>query len=204
MKIFKKLIFMSVALGSLQIYSSENFEETQDPILFEIDESQDEQAIIGVLKNLERSNPEVIERIILEEMKLEATFDSVKNFVRQKNKEIELLLKDKNVQDIEVARLAIELAHAQVLYAKAIAEHKAKHKKSHKFEQNIKDALTKAEQALVKLNIQVQQSFGQIVKSAQKTLKNLKIKNSSKKINPIIIEPMDDELMIMTMDEEIA
>jgi len=146
------MMLMSLALGSSQIYSRESHEmamqDDNEAVMLELQSAQDEQAKMEVLTNLVALEPKVAERIIEDEADLEATFSSIRTFVNKKNTEIDKLNKEKVVNEVEVARLADELADAQAALERAIAKQRAKHKRDHRLEQSIKDLLKKAEQGL--------------------------------------------------------
>ncbi|MBP6870259.1 hypothetical protein KBC04_05225 [Candidatus Babeliales bacterium] len=199
-------MLMSLAVGSLTMHANDvsDFEA----VTSQVDAAQNLQATVDVLEELEQSNPDVIELIILDEADLEATFGSIRNFIQKKNKEIERLLSKNQVEQAEIAKLGIELADAQAAYEKASARYKMKHKKSYRGEQAIKDSLIKAEQGLQSLSSQIKNNLEATYRSSKKAMKKVvaqttRPKKQSKKmvvesevLEPMVmIEPMKDDMI---------
>jgi len=195
------MMLMSLALGSSQIYSRESHEmamqDDNEAVMLELQSAQDEQAKMEVLTNLVALEPKVAERIIEDEADLEATFSSIRTFVNKKNTEIDKLNKEKVVNEVEVARLAVELADAQAALERAIAKQRAKHKRDHRHEQAIKDLLKKAEQGVKSLSKKSVSFFNQtgayITKTANQTGKSInkafaKNKSKSKKNDEVVVQ----------------
>jgi len=160
------MMLMSLALGSSQIYSRESDEmamqDDNEAVMLELQSAQDEQAKMEVLTDLIELEPKVAERIIEDEADLEATFNSIRTFVNKKNIEIDKLNKEKVVNEVEVARLAVELADAQAVLERTIAKQRAKHKHNYRHEQAIKDLFKKAEQGLKSLSKKSVSFFNQV------------------------------------------
>jgi len=204
------MMLMSLALGSSQIYSRESREmamqDDNEAIQFELEAAPSKEAR-DVLNDLAQMEPMVVERIAKEtkdqnhinqiakdEAKLakdkakvenpDKTLHKVNNFLMDANKEIENLNKKDVVNELDVARLAAEIANEQAKFERATAQYKAKHKHNHRHEQAIRDSLMKAEQGLKSLNNksvnQASESM-QAKKSKNKTL--AKKKSKSKKNN---------------------
>jgi len=194
-------MFMSLALGSSQIYSRESDEmamqDDNEAVMLEFQAAQVEQAGIPVLTNLVELEPKAVERIIEDEADLEATFNSIRTFVNKKNIEIDKLNKEKVVNEVEVAMLTKELADAQAALERTIAKQRAKHKHNHRHEQAIKDLFKKAEQGLKSLSKKSASFFNQsgayITKTANQTGKSInkafaKKKSKSKKNDEVVVQ----------------
>lgn len=187
------MMLMSLALGSSHIHSrmeKSNMQDDTEAVMLELKAGQDEQARMEVLTDLVELEPKIVERIIEDEADLEATFNSIRSFVHKRNAEIDKLNKEKVVNEVEIARLAVELVDAQATLERTIAKQRAKHKHNHRLEQSIKDALKKAEQGLKSLQqkamnpeaaVKEMPKKGKSVKKA-KTAKPMK--NTSEKATP--------------------
>jgi len=156
-------MLMSLAVGSIHIQGQTDQEFQDQAIELEQQVAQDEQVKQEVVQQLEQVAPEILDEIALDEAELNAHFSTIKKLVDKKNKEIEKLSAQAEVNEAQIAKIGIELADAQIALKKAEAAHRAKHKKAHKFEQAINDALKKAEQGLKYLN---DSATGKAVKSA--------------------------------------
>lgn len=180
MKKLQVTLLMSLALGSYTIYSKEDF-DTQD-----FDAMDIKQAQLQVIEDLAEQAPEVLHQIIDEEQGLhgdglEDTFTKLRNFVSKKIKEIEKLSAQNEIQETQIARIAIELADAQVALARTIEKQRAKHRKNHKLEQKIKDALLKAEQSLKILNDKALALAHQSVSKVQEFAANPRVQAAKEK-----------------------
>ncbi len=166
------LMLMSLSLGSSNVYSkfvAASLKDQEEIARHELQSMKDEHATLDVVQDLALTNPEVVEMIVEDLVELEANFNSIKNFVQKKNKEIDKLLQANSVAETEVARLAVELANAQAMLEKTLAQQKAKNKHHHKKEsQIIQDALMKAEQGLKLLNNMVVNGMQKMTKPMSK------------------------------------
>jgi len=165
-----------LGLGSYNLHSQQDDMQEENMQLQNDIQAAEQQ----VIDDLAATHPEIINQIIDEEDNLEENFAKIKNFVATKNKEIEQLekLADQNeVEQVEIARLALELADAQTVLKATIEKQRAKHRKNHKLEQKIKDALFKAEQGLKNLQNKVI-SFSQ--KGYNKAQEFMRSKKSAK------------------------
>jgi hypothetical protein len=180
-------------------------------IQFELETAPSKEAR-DVLNDLAQMEPMVVERIAKEtkdknlinqiakdETKLakdkakiekpDKALHKVNNFLMNANKEIENLNKKDVVNELDVARLAVEIANEQAKFEQATAQYKTKHKHNHRLEQAIKDALMKAEQGLKSLS---KKSANQADKPVQvKKSKNkpeAKKKSKSKKNDKVAIQ----------------
>lgn len=189
--------FMLIALVTTvtQTYTRTTNQIDEEGVTEYVDSIEKQEETLGLLKELERSNPDVIERIILNEKDLEATFDSIRSFINKKNKEIEKLLKQTTVDEMEIARLTIELADASAALNKAIARYETKHKKSPQLKQTLQNALTKTEESLIALTKKAQINFKQVSKYTKAQLnKSIAPKNhTSSKKNKVMIADVEFE-----------
>lgn len=203
------LMIMGLSLSASSTFCSSDDIDMQEAVAFELQSAQTEQARLEVLTDLAESYPEQVEHLILNESDLESNFDSIRNFVNKKNKDIEELLQQKVVSEAEVARLAVELADAQSMLENTIAKHRAKNKRKPKKQQAIKDALMKAEQGLRLLSqraVSGLNNFGKAVvkngKKANKAVsKKLKKKLKKSKNNAPVEEVMISINQPMNLDE---
>jgi len=123
-----------LGLGSYNLHSQQDDMQEENMQLQNDIQAAEQQ----VIDDLAATHPEIINQIIDEEDNLEENFAKIKNFVATKNKEIEQLekLADQNeVEQVEIARLALELADAQTVLKATIEKQRAKHRKNHKLEQ---------------------------------------------------------------------
>lgn len=213
------LMIMGLSLSASSTFCSSDDIDMQEAVAFELQSAQTEQARLEVLTDLAESYPEQVELIIQNEADLESTFDSIRKFINNKNKEIEQLSQQNVVNEEEIARLAIELADAQAMFENTIAKHRAKNKRKSKQEQTIKDALMKAGQGLKSLsnkvagglngfgNAVVKKSDKELSKLASKKVRNKKAKKSARaeQVDVLVEDPMDsaDEAIAM-MDDQLA
>jgi len=137
----------------------------------EIDSTKGEADTVEVLEDLAGIDPTVVERIVEEEAEgLENSFHSIHQFVQKKYKEVKKLLMNGVASQIDIARLAVELADAQSTLEKTIARQRAKNKPVHKLEKQISDLLVTAQQALRTLNSRAMEAIRPAVKRARKAL----------------------------------
>jgi len=122
-----------------------------------------------ILKNLAEMSPDTINQLLVEEDEIEVNLSAIKKFVDKKNKEIEMLLEQKEVDQMKIAKIAAQLADAQAKLEKAIAIERAKNKKPDRFEQVIKDKLKKAEQSIKKLSFNYYKNKQDQMKSINNT-----------------------------------
>lgn len=172
MKKFTKLkifILMSLAIGSINIHADEKSDK--EAITNQVDSAQNLNETVDILEELEISNPEVIKQIILDENDLDANFGSVKSFTQKFNSKIEKYLQKPVVSEIEITKLAVELADTQAAFEKASARYNMKYKKEYKGEQAIKDNLMKAAQGLQSLSLQLKNGLEVAYTSTQKAVK---------------------------------
>ena len=148
------LMILGLGLNTSVIFSSDedmNVENMHEAVEAELDSAETEAARLDVLTGLAELYPMQVERIIMNESDLESNFNSIRNFINKKNIEIESLLEKNEVNEAEVARLAVELADAKSELQNTIAKQRAKHKKPHKQEQSISDSFIKAGQNITRL-----------------------------------------------------
>jgi len=218
------LMVLGFGLSSSIIFSNEVTDEQDmnEAVAAELDSAQTEAARLEVLTDLADLYPMQVERIIVNEADLESSFNSIRNFINKKNREIESLLQQNNVSEAEMARLAVELADAKSELENTIAKQHAKHKKSHKQEQPVKDSFTKAMHNMTNLwNKNIGRPFNSAFGSSQPTKKqkeksakrkndfqqDLKSKgsiNRSKK--PMLMDSADEAIAMMDnqmMDDEV-
>lgn len=163
------LMLMGLALGSTSMYGkpnrakkSMNMQEQKDlneAVMYELQSAENEEARVDVLTDLASLEPLVVERIVENEADLESSFNSIRNFIHKKNEEIEKLNQENSVNELELARLAVELTDAQSMFDNTLAKERAKNKRNPKAEQAIKDALMKAKQGLKTLSKKVGNAF---------------------------------------------
>lgn len=145
-------MLMSLALGSYSLHSQSEQEFQDQAVQLALQAEATENMSDQLLQELAQIAPQAVEESIIETADLTPTFNEIKKLVDKKNKEIEKLSKQAKVNEAQIAKIGLELADAQAALKKAEALQRAKHKKSHKLEQVINDALKKAEQGLKKLN----------------------------------------------------
>ncbi len=211
------LMILGLGLSSSSIFCSSDIMEMDMDEAVAADQARDE-----VLADLAELYPAQVERIIADEVDLESTFNSVRNFVNKKNKEIESLSQQAAVSEADIARLAIELADAQAALAETEAKNNVKNKKSLRQGQPIKDALMKAQQNLKRLSDQAVSGFvdfgNSIVKNGKKAGKAInksvtpkKSKKAARKEQSIsadeAIAMMDnqlaqDEVVVQTIEDQ--
>jgi len=185
------LMILGLGLNTSVIFSSDedmNVENMHEAVEAELDSAETEAARLDVLTGLAELYPMQVERIIMNEADLESNFNSIRNFINKKNIEIESLLEKNEVNEAEVARLAVELADAKSELQNTIAKQRAKHKKPHKQEQSISDAFTKAGQNITRLwNKNVSNPLSSGFGSSKSTKKE-KVKSAKRK------EPFEQDL----------
>jgi hypothetical protein len=145
------MMLMGLAVGSIHLHAASDQEFENEAMRFE-QKSEQTATLDEVMQDLVEISPAIEQEIAQEEADLQPDFNKIKKFVSEKNKEIEQLKKRTDANEIEIAKLAVQLADAQAAFEKAISIQRAKHKKNHKLEQSISDALKKAEQGLKNLN----------------------------------------------------
>ncbi len=220
------LMVMGFSLSASSTFCSADDTDMQylnEAVAFELQSAQTEQARVEVLTDLAELYPQQVERIILNEVDLESNFNSIRNFINKKNKEIEQLLQQKIVSEAEVARLAIELADAQSMLENTVAKHRAKNKRKPKQQQAIKDALMKAEQGVRSLSQRAVSELNDfekaVVKNGKKAGKAVskKLKKKSKKLKknapveelmmsinqPMNLDEMNHDIVVADYDDEL-
>jgi hypothetical protein len=204
------LMVLGLGLNASTILSNEaiNEQDMSEAVAAELDSAQAEAARLEVLTDLAELYPMQVERIITDEADLESTFNSIRNFINKKNTEIENLLQQNNVSEAEVARLAVELADAQSELNNTIAKQRAKHKKSHKQEQPIKDAFMKAGKNLKSLNSKNVRGFNDSGNAVQQKLtKKQKAKKAARAEQPMLMDSADEAIAMMDdqmMNDEVV
>lgn len=183
MKNLQILAIMSVAFAYIQLDAKPSIinQIAEQPATSFVDAARNIQSTVDILENLEKINPTVIERIILDEKNLEANFSSIKTFVHKKIKELKNLAQEKIIDEADFARLAVELADAQAAFEKACARYKAQYKKAFKGSQAIMDSLMEAEQSLKNLSAQqIKQELNQTSQYVKETMQDAitKVKES--------------------------
>lgn len=141
------LMLMSLALGSSQLYSDAT-DQTSDVAQLALQAQQNRRATIESLQENSANSPEVIGNIFIDTANLKASFQRIKNFVDQKNKDLKKLNAQNIVDQKKLELLASKLAHAQASLEQAIALQRAQYKNKNAYEQSIQDALMKAEQSV--------------------------------------------------------
>jgi len=178
------LLLMSLSLGSSYAFSKHavSVKNQNEAAKLELQSVRDEAATADVLQDLDAKS---IEQIVESLSNLEAKLSSIKHFVDKKNKEIEVLLQEQSVTEEEIAIKAVELANAQAIFEKTLAQQRTKHKhaKHNKYEQAIRDAFMKAEQGVKLLNEKAmnlaQKAKKSINKFRNKSRNKSKVKKSS-------------------------
>jgi len=164
------LLLMSLSLGSSYSFSKHavSARNQNEAAKLELQSVQDEAATIDVLQDLDAQS---IEQLVESLSNLDAKLSSIKHFVDQKNREINDLLKEKSVAEEAIAIKSIEIANAQAMFEKTLAQQKTKHKhaKQSKYEQEIRNALKTAEKG-VKLLAEKSMNF---VQQAKKSVNKL-------------------------------
>lgn len=176
------LIVLSLTTLWTQIDARSIKQEDEEGVTEYVDHVERQQETLQLLQKLEKSNPEIIEGIILNEQDLEATFDSIKSFINKENKKIEHLSKQATVDETKITQLTIELTDTQAALDKAIARYETKHKKSPKVKQALQDALAKTQESLVALTKKAQINFKQAVQYTKKELDKSINKSRNKKV----------------------
>jgi hypothetical protein len=146
------MMLMSLSVGSIYLQGQDEQSFQEQAITLELKSEKAEDIDDKVLQALADVAPASVESLIFETEELTPSFGEIKKLVDKKNKEIERLSKQAEINQADIARIGIELADAQASLKKAEALQRAKHKKPNKLEQLINDSLKKAEQALKRLN----------------------------------------------------
>lgn len=141
-------------------------------------------AAMDLLNKLAEQSEETVERLILDEKDLAPVLDKVEEFLKQKMTEIRALTNSADrVSREKIAKLAVEIAHAQSDFLKAKSELEMEHKKPSRLEQRTSDLLEKTKQAVIRLNDKargsLEQAGGVAVKGAQ--LLNENVAQSAKR-----------------------
>lgn len=160
------IMLMHLAVGSSALFS--------DAGMLELQSTRDQAATLPVLEDLAITSPKSLDQIVADLAHLEEKLSSVKEFIEQKNKEIDNLLEQKSAAEEDIAVLAVELAQAQATFEKVLAEQQVQRKSKNKHQrhkqtiQAIKDGLMKAEQGLKILNNNAMASMRQAARSMNK------------------------------------
>lgn len=217
------LVLMGFALSS-NLYGKQSSVNTdaleKDAVRLILLSEQYDKAAMEVLDELAKKSEDTVERLILDEAELEPIISKVEEFLHKKLKEIQTLsdsINSANTEKLEnlrelVAKLAIEIAHAQSDFVKAQSNLRMKHEQPSKKEQKTFDLLEKAKQAIIKLNEKsksfLEQAGQNIVQGAQqvgdavsKGIKNVRqhanryIKNrsTSSRLNEEALIDSDDD-----------
>lgn len=146
------MMLMGLAVGSVSMHGQSDQENQDEVVALTLEADRTEDMSDHVLQQLSQISPATIEQAVLETAELIPSFQEIRSLVDKKNKEIEKLSAQAVVDEAQIAKIGIELAQAQAALKQAEAVQRAKHKKHHKLEQTINDALKKAEQGLKALN----------------------------------------------------
>lgn len=199
------LMLMGLAINAYSVQAHEpeisDQEFQEQAVQLALQSEATEQANDAVLQNLALVSPATVEEILVEEADLATSFQKINNLIKAKNKRIEQLSKQKTVDSIEIAKLAVQLADLQAAHEKAVATQRAKHKKSHKLEESISDALKKAEQSLKTLNKrnlmkavgEVENATRPFIEKAKNSVKSKKSKASKAVVKASAQQPMLEE-----------
>lgn len=189
------LIVLSLTAIWIQIDARSVKQELEEGVTEYVDHLEKQQETLQLLQELEKSNPEIIERIILNEQDLEATFDSIRRFINKENKKIEHVSKQATVDKTTIAQLTIELTDTQAALDKAIARYETKHKKSPKAKQALQDALAKTQESLIALAKKAQINFKQAVQYTKKELdQSMNKKNNQSRKKTVMIADVEFEV----------
>lgn len=143
-----QIMMLTIMAGSAGFMYAEFDENQAEAVQAELQAQAFEESTHAVLQDLAIMAPAVIEQIIEDEADLDATFNRIKQFVGKKNKEIERLQKEEHVTQEDIARIAVELADTQAMFAKYVARQRAQDKENHKHEDNITSMIKKANRSL--------------------------------------------------------
>ncbi len=171
-----------------------------------------------VLQDLAQVAPEEVEKLIANTANLKPTFQSVISFMHEAQQEIDNLKEQAVVNEAEVARLALELDHAQAALEQAIALQRTKHKRPHHLEQKAKDDLMKGEQGVKTLNERSQSKkkpgfFNMFTpmtskqKSKSKAKKAARAEQAMDIEKPMLMDNADEAIAMMDdqmMDDEVV
>lgn len=176
------LMLMSLAIGPSNIYGKFMDDHVGEAISLELRAADDEDAKLAVLEDLARTAPEAIVNIIRDEKDLEATFGSIRNFIRELNEKIERALEKDSVDPVEVAQWAAQAADAQENANKATARQRLEKKGKHKHEAMVNEAIRKAVRNLSILNKRAALVNEQAQEAIEKTMHRLKKSKASKAV----------------------
>lgn len=195
------IMLMGLALGSSSMYSKALQKSAKNIASLELQSALDEAATVGVLQDLAIVSPKSLEQIVQDVAHLEGKLSSIKEFVDAKNKEIEQLLEQKSAGEEQVAVLTVELADAQALFEKTLAEQELKNKgngkRAQKHKQPIADAFMKAQQGLKSLN-------DRALRSIKKSFNSMSGNKSRKDGKKIKLEQAQAAAEIPGVKDEIA
>lgn len=135
------------------------------------------------LHSNELSSYKATQAIAIDEKNLDASFKSIRKFLNKLNTSIEKLLHQKFVNEEDIQKYTTELADAQRLFAKTIAQQREQHKHNNRQEHSINKALAKAQKNL-------------------KTLSKKTIHHFMRATDRIIIQALQDEVEIQTTKKE--
>ena len=144
---------MSLAIGSSQVFGrdlspEEDLAFQKQAVAAELKANDIEDATDEVMADLALRNPKIIEKIVRNERKLDANYGDIKRFLSDLNDQIDELAKQDSAKDTEIARLAVELADAQAMFAKYVARERSRDKRNEGHEKRIKDLLVNAQKTL--------------------------------------------------------
>ena len=143
-----QIMMLTIMAGSAGFMHAEFDENQAEAVQAELQAQAFEESTHAVLHDLAVIAPAIIEQIIEDEADLDETFNNIKQFITKKNKEIEALDKQEAVTQEDIARIAVELADTQAMFAKYVARQRAQDKENHKHEDNITSMIRKANRSL--------------------------------------------------------
>lgn len=176
------LMLMSLAVGSLQIQGRDarDMEDQDQVVASELLSALDEGMTTELLVDLAILKPEILNEIVKDEANLAPNFGSVRHSINQINEAIDKLSRKETVSELKVAKFAIEIADVQANLEKATAKQALNHRHNDRhYEQQIKDAIMKAEQGLKNLYNKAKNNLNANAASDEMKNKNAKNKKRS-------------------------
>lgn len=146
-------------------------------------DKKEEQATLTMLKDLAQKSPMTLQRIIVDEENLGATFKSIRNFLNELKKEIDKASQEKFVDEADIDRFEIEFTDAQTIFKETMSRQALHHKHNHRQEHAINKAVAMVQKSL-------------------KALRKKTIHHFMRQTDRIIIQALKSEVEIQTTKNE--
>ena len=204
----KILMLMSLAVGSSNMYGRDLSPE--DDLVFqnqtvaaELKANDIEDATDEVMEELAEFHPGIVEKIVRNERNLDANYGDIKRFLGDLNDQIDELAEQDSAKDTEIARLAVELADAQAMFAKYVARERSRDKRNNGHESKIKGLLGSAQKNLKIINQRALNNlnvFGKAVSKYTNRAKKAVVKgvNGSPKVKRLAVTAPVEEVVVQS------